>query len=152
MAGEPLARIVDAAALDREAGARAVIELSVPASWLRRGGALELTAPTRLRCAACDGGGCDACGKSGAFRLADAPERRTVALVLPAHAPERLRLRLPHPFEGSPLTLLVVEIRVGAPSPGIRVPVAASPRIPLVVVLLVCALVAVLCAIAAALG
>lgn len=38
----------------------------MPAEWLAEGASIELELPRTLSCAACGGGGCDACGRSGA--------------------------------------------------------------------------------------
>jgi hypothetical protein len=41
----------------------------VPRDWLERGATIEFELPRHLTCAACDGGGCDACHRSGAVTL-----------------------------------------------------------------------------------
>ena len=47
-----------------------------PRRLARRGRRPRITAPARLACARCDGGGCDACARSGALRSpADAGDR-----------------------------------------------------------------------------
>ncbi len=41
----------------------------VPAEWLDEGAQFELELPRNLTCAACDGGGCDRCERSGAISI-----------------------------------------------------------------------------------
>lgn len=44
-------------------------KVSVKRSWLLRGETIELTLPRNVACAACKGGGCDRCERSGAISL-----------------------------------------------------------------------------------
>jgi hypothetical protein len=44
-------------------------KIRIPAAWLNDGATLELDLPRNLACAACSGGGCDACKRSGAVTL-----------------------------------------------------------------------------------
>jgi hypothetical protein len=46
-----------------------VHRIRVPRTWLDAGAVLELELPRNLACAACDGGGCDACERAGAVTL-----------------------------------------------------------------------------------
>jgi hypothetical protein len=41
----------------------------VPGAWLAAGEVIEFELPRNLTCAACDGGGCDACERAGAITL-----------------------------------------------------------------------------------
>lgn len=43
--------------------------MRVRSRWLDEGAVIELELPRNLACAKCDGGGCDACGRSGAVTL-----------------------------------------------------------------------------------
>jgi hypothetical protein len=43
--------------------------VSVPESWFVDGATIEVELPRNLTCAACDGGGCDRCERSGAVTL-----------------------------------------------------------------------------------
>ncbi|HEY3497577.1 MAG TPA: hypothetical protein VGK73_22925 [Polyangiaceae bacterium] len=43
--------------------------IRVPRDWLERGATIEFELPRHLTCAACDGGGCDPCHRSGAVTL-----------------------------------------------------------------------------------
>ncbi|MBI4954871.1 MAG: hypothetical protein HY908_22810 [Myxococcales bacterium] len=70
-----LARLVDRAALDEAPGPRGRLRVTVPESWLATPSELEIRVPARLTCARCDGGGCDACGRSGAVRAFAESER-----------------------------------------------------------------------------
>ena len=57
--------------------------IRVPQAWLESGDVVELELPRNLTCAACEGGGCDACERSGAVSLRgrdELPELLTVTL------------------------------------------------------------------------
>lgn len=122
-----LARVVDPEAVDAMSGPWGRLEIRVPASWARR--TIEIVVPPRVACARCDGGGCDSCGKSGAFKLATAPER-TLRAALPETLGGGVILRLVDPFgEGGPVEVLHVEVRPGeAPSDGVTLAAAHGPR------------------------
>lgn len=94
--------------------------VTVPPDWAE--GDIEIAVPHRLRCEACDGGGCDACKRSGAIAV-DAPdEARKVSLRLPAGLDRGALVRLVTPFgEAVDVAMLIVELRIGsAPSPHVR--------------------------------
>jgi hypothetical protein len=118
---EPLARVVDKYALDSSDGGRARLKVTVPTSWLSEGARLAITAPKLLACARCDGGGCDACDRSGALRGPRAPERREIQLELPSSDDGNgVILRLQRPFEEGEIDQLLVQIRTGSePSRGV---------------------------------
>jgi hypothetical protein len=122
----PLARVFDAAELEAIEGGRAALEVRVLAGWA--GETCFITVPRTLRCAPCQGGGCDGCGRSGAFRL-DAS--REVVVQLPSPLPINLRLRLPTPFgPGSAVGLLVLDLETAAePSPSCRVVPKLAPQV-----------------------
>lgn len=72
--------------------------IEVPEVWFLLGATLQITLPRLLSCARCDGGGCDACERRGAFEQQAAGIASEVAVVLPTQPPERyaaVRLRLP---------------------------------------------------------
>jgi hypothetical protein len=72
--------------------------IEVPQSWFLQGATLQIQLPRLLSCARCDGGGCDACGRRGAFEQEAAGIASEVAVVLPLLSVERcsaVRLRLP---------------------------------------------------------
>ncbi len=48
----------------------------VPRAWLESGEVVEFELPRNLSCAACDGGGCDSCERSGRGHLARAGKSR----------------------------------------------------------------------------
>lgn len=60
-------KLLDPAALDAKVTApRGRVSIVVPQKWLRDGARLSVEVPAKIRCDLCDGGGCDACGRSGA--------------------------------------------------------------------------------------
>jgi hypothetical protein len=96
-----LGRVLDTNALDACAGPQARLRIDVPSTWLDEGAALVVTAPARLACARCDGGGCDGCAKSGALRAPAEPERRVIRATLGGARTDSRRpitLRIAHPF------------------------------------------------------
>ncbi|MBI2388533.1 MAG: hypothetical protein HYV09_02855 [Deltaproteobacteria bacterium] len=112
------ARLLNPAALDAKKSPRARVSIVVPTAWLREGARLELAVPAKLRCDLCDGGGCDACGRSGAYRAPE--EGAKVALTLPRVTDDFLALRVTNPFGDREPTLLVVRLAAGVePSAGV---------------------------------
>jgi hypothetical protein len=117
---EELGRVVDPEARAAEGGARGRLRIELPPAWLTEPCAIEVTAPPRLVCARCDGGGCDGCHRSGAVRAPEAEAARKVRVALP-RAASAVALRIAEPFgpEGG-IAQLILEIREGrAPSPGV---------------------------------
>jgi hypothetical protein len=101
--------------------------------WLTKGEVIELELPRNLACAGCGGGGCDACGRSGAITLRRRDEpAEGVEITLPARtgddAPDSrgLTLRipeqggLPEPGSDLPRGLLLLTV-VPSPEPDRRV-------------------------------
>lgn len=83
--------------------------------WLISGEVVELELPRNLACAECGGGGCDACGRSGAITLRgkdDPPEM--VEVTLPARPADELP-------DSRGLTLRIPE-QGGLPAPGSGLP------------------------------
>lgn len=113
-----LGRLLDPDALDAKVGEpRGRVSIVVPTKWLREGARLAVALPQKLRCDICDGGGCDACARSGAYRLPD--ERPPLAITLPRVTDDVLALRVQNPIAGETPTLLVVRIAAGIdPSAG----------------------------------
>lgn len=95
---QQLARLLDPEALDAATGPRARLRVRVDAAWLVEGAELEITAPKRLECARCGGGGCDGCGRSGALRAPVRTRARAIRLHVPAGEGHAVGLRLVHPF------------------------------------------------------
>jgi hypothetical protein len=84
--------------LDEPRGPDVACSIEVPQAWFLAGATLQITLPRLLSCARCDGGGCDACERRGAFEQQAAGIPTEVAVVLPTQSPERysaVRLRLP---------------------------------------------------------
>ncbi|MGC4093375.1 MAG: hypothetical protein QM756_36875 [Polyangiaceae bacterium] len=97
--------------------------MNVKRSWLERGDTVELLLPRNLTCAACKGGGCDRCDRSGAITLRQrGVEAVPLKVPLPQRSAEDMRrepamvLRIPEqggePGRGSdlPRGLLLLQI------------------------------------------
>jgi hypothetical protein len=72
--------------------------IEVPVRWFVVGATLQVSLPRLLSCARCDGGGCDACERRGAFEQQLAGIASEVAVVLPrqpAKSCNPVCLRLP---------------------------------------------------------
>ena len=137
---QPLGQVTDPAALDADPRARARLRVDVDPAWIAEGADLEITSPVRLPCARCDGGGCDACDRSGVLRAPDDTAARVLVVRVPAqpagqsqhpglrpgepgYAPgPTVALRLPDPFGPEhPIGQLIVELRAAAaPSSAVR--------------------------------
>ncbi len=128
MGRSSLGRVLDPSALDACAGARARLRVEVPASWLAEGAVLRVTAPARLACARCDGGGCDACARSGALRAPTvAAERTLFASLSPGHE-GALTLRIPRPFgPDHDIQQLLLDVSVAEASSSCVVRVGPAP-------------------------
>ena len=116
-----LGRVLDPSVLDACPGPRARLSVEVSAAWLSEGADLVVTAPARLVCARCDGGGCDACARTGALRAPEGAGDRVVRATL-APTPRAVALRIPHPFGADhAIDQLLLELRPGAaPSAGVE--------------------------------
>jgi hypothetical protein len=152
-----LARLLDPSDLDRAEGPRGRITVAVPAIWLAAGATVELSVPSRLVCAGCEGGGCDACGRSGAIRLRLEEEaERTFRFALPRTESERLLVRLVRPLgDDAGLEQLSVEVRAAPEaSPGCHRVATGGALVPGVSLrsVVIGAIVALAVAIAAAVG
>jgi hypothetical protein len=92
---EVLGRVVSGD-LGRPRGPDANHRIRVPLAWLERGAVVELELPRHLVCAACDGGGCDACERSGAVTLRERGEPADlVEVTLPGEQADTFVIRLP---------------------------------------------------------
>ncbi len=111
-----LGRVLDPGALDACEGARARLSIEVPAAWLTQGAELVINAPARLACARCDGGGCDACARSGVLRVPVDARDRTLRVTHPAASePRGIALRIPDPFGPEhEIAQLLLEVRAAA--------------------------------------
>lgn len=93
----PLARVTDPEALDGLRGPDGALSVTVPEAWLDEGARIRLRVPRLVTCAACEGGGCEQCGLSGALTTRERGEAEKQAdLTLPKKTPPPgARLRLP---------------------------------------------------------
>jgi hypothetical protein len=127
-----LGRVLDPDELRSEDKAVGRLTVDVLDDWLRDGEEIEIVVPTRVVCARCEGGGCDACGRSGAFRLDLDEAARTVAITLPRKPEAKtVAVRLVRPF-GSNATIdqLWIELRASEKaSASCRKVIAASPSL-----------------------
>jgi len=82
--------------LDEPRGPDVLYTVEVPMEWLEEGASVSIALPRLLSCARCEGGGCDLCGRKGAFEL-DALEGPVIVSLprQPVATPSALRLRLP---------------------------------------------------------
>ncbi len=111
---EVLARVTSRAATGPR-GPDVLHRVKVRREWLLTGEVIEVELPRNLACAACGGGGCDACGRSGAITLRQRDEpAEMVEITLPARpeddAPDSRGLTLRIPEQG------------GLPDPGSELP------------------------------
>jgi hypothetical protein len=90
---EPLARI--SLDVDGPRGPDVLCEIVVPAEWFTDGRRLQIDLPGRLTCANCSGGGCDACGRSGALETPKVEEPLELTLPSSAGSLGRFRVRIP---------------------------------------------------------
>lgn len=81
-----------------------------------------VVAPGRVPCSRCDGGGCDACNRSGAIKLDPVPARRTLIASLPPDLDSPVALRIVNPFgEGGALEVLFLHVHPSAaPDPNVN--------------------------------
>ncbi len=84
--------------LNEPRGPDVLLRVDVPAAWLQQGVTVEIELPRLLSCARCDGGGCDACGRRGAFSRQDCHgSDESVELTLPGGGGEAaVALRIPN--------------------------------------------------------
>ncbi len=118
--------------------------VKVRREWLTVGEVVELELPRNLACATCGGGGCDACGRSGAITLRKRDEpAEVVEVTLPARSGDELpdsrgiTLRIPEqgglPEPGSDLprgVLLLTVVPSPEPDPNIKLLRGVSSKRP----------------------
>ena len=90
-------------------------KVNVKRSWLLRGETIELTLPRNLACAACKGGGCDRCERSGAITL-----RPRGVDAVPIKVP--LPRRSTEDLAREPSVVLRIPEQGGEPSGGVDLP------------------------------
>jgi hypothetical protein len=130
---------------EAERGPDVLARVEVPLAWVAEGATLEIALPRLLVCGRCEGGGCDACGRKGAFDQGALAAGAEVVVSLPRAAGETalpVRLRVPghgasSAAEGVPpghllLTVVPREDEGWVPSAQVRRLVApeAPPRAP----------------------
>jgi len=82
--------------VDEPRGPDVLHNVEVPMEWLEEGASISIGLPRLLICARCEGGGCDVCGRKGAFEPAAVDGPIVVSLPRqPGAPPSALRLRLP---------------------------------------------------------
>ena len=107
-----LGSVLDRDEPSTEGGPSGRLTIDVLDTWLEPHTALEIVVPTRLMCARCEGGGCDACGRSGAIRIQGSEEERRLRITLSESA-RGLRLVRPLGAEAG-LDQLILEFRPAA--------------------------------------
>lgn len=129
-------RLLDPDVLDRKREPRGRASIVVPREWMRAGARLEVALPPKVRCDLCDGGGCDACARSGAYVL---PENRApIVITLPRTSDDVFALRLTNPFAEAEPRMLVVRVAAGESAssgvsyvgPNHDVPTRVHPAVP----------------------
>lgn len=115
--------------------------IRVPRAWFEMGEVIEFELPRNVTCAACEGGGCDACERSGAITLRGRQDLAEVlSVTLPRHKPDlesrSLVIRIPEQGglarengEALPRGLLLLRVEAAeAADPGVtRVVPSARP-------------------------
>lgn len=77
-------------------GPDVMCSVEAPREWLVEGATIEVRLPRLLCCGRCEGGGCDQCGRRGAFDRDAAGAPELVEATLPAQdVLAAVRLRLP---------------------------------------------------------
>jgi hypothetical protein len=124
--------------LDQPRGPDLQHRISVPDEWLEQAATVEFELPRNLTCAACDGGGCDACERAGALSTRGRGEPAEVVRITlpradsetpppPAIARRGIVVRIPDqgglpPLgSGLPRGHLMLMVQVGEPSGTLRV-------------------------------
>lgn len=116
---QQLARVLDPKQVDDSADPIGKMSIEVPDAWA--GCAVALSVPRLLPCGACDGGGCDRCGRSGALRRSADSSEDELELTLPAPLDGPVRVRLVRPFDDDELGILLIDIvPAELPSPSCR--------------------------------
>ncbi len=136
--GEVLGNVLEPVSAKR--GPDVALKLTAPPAWLRRGQQLVVELPRRLSCARCEGGGCDACQRRGAFTLREAgAAQETVVLTLSQDVEgSAIQIRVPDrgapgPTDEPPGQLIVTLSAGDVPSGGLsrRDEPVASGKLPL---------------------
>ena len=127
-----LGRVLDRSTLEDSDGPRVRVRIAVPRSWASERALIVVEAPERLPCGRCDGGGCDACERSGSFRLDPDPAVRSFTLTLPVDLGSGVVLRVTRPFgENSPIAQALCEVRPSSEPSGCRRVPTPAPLVPI---------------------
>lgn len=105
-------------AVDVPRGPDVIHRINVPGAWLDEGARIELELPRNLSCAACGGGGCDACGRSGAITLRG---RREPPEIVEVELPRRHATEEP-PSSGKRGVVVRIPEKGGLPEEGSSLP------------------------------
>jgi hypothetical protein len=102
--------------VDRARGPDVEMSISVPDRWIKNGETIEVELPRNLACAACKGGGCDVCERSGAVALRGRKDPvEAVEITLP-------KGELTETQGGRRAVLLRVPDHGGLPAEGVELP------------------------------
>jgi hypothetical protein len=111
---EVLARVTSRA-IEGPRGPDVLHRVKIRREWLLVGEVVELELPRNVTCAGCGGGGCDACGRSGAITLRSRSEpAEVVEVTLPRRSPDEVP-------DSRGITLRIPE-QGGLPDPGSDLP------------------------------
>ncbi|MCC6901754.1 MAG: hypothetical protein IT377_22475 [Polyangiaceae bacterium] len=103
-------------AVDVPRGSDVIHRIHVAAEWLEEGALIEFELPRNLKCAACEGGGCDACGRSGAVSVRG---RKELAELVQVTLPKRDESSLESTASGRTLVIRIPERGGIADSPAL---------------------------------
>lgn len=93
-------------AIDVPRGADVMHRLHIAAEWLDEGALIEFELPRNLKCAACEGGGCDKCERSGAISLRG---RKDLAEIVQVTLPKRAESNLESTASGRAIVIRIPE-------------------------------------------
>lgn len=102
--------------MDIPRGPDVIHRIHIAAEWLDEGALIEFELPRNLKCAACEGGGCDACGRSGAVSVRG---RKELGEVLQVTLPKRDESSLESTASGRTLVIRIPERGGMADSPAL---------------------------------
>lgn len=134
---QALGRVLQKDELEGPRGPDGRHRVTVPERWLADGLWIELDLPRMLECAKCNGGGCDACDRSGAVVTRGRKELPELVEVKLPESTQGVTLRLPR-RGGLPGTeaenlargiLLLVVVPGETASDGVRVTEQAAPEV-----------------------
>jgi hypothetical protein len=101
-------------AVDVPRGPDVLHRLRVAAAWLEEGALIEFELPRNLKCAACEGGGCDRCERSGAISVRG---RKEIGEVVQVTLPKRTESSYESTASGRTIVIRIPERGGIAPDP-----------------------------------